>query len=93
MWVCVFILIINFCFLCFLYTEAIKRFVCWRDERNPLRICLESCYRTPAPWETCETVQLVSVVLLFQGGTGFCPRRALVDYTDVYLKLTSIFKV
>lgn len=67
MWFRIFVLSLNFCFLCFLYAEAIKLFVCWRGERNPLQICLESYCRMPAPWGICETVQLVSVVFLLWG--------------------------
>lgn len=42
------------------HLEAIRLFVCWKDEKNPPQACLVSCYRMPAPWGISGIVRWVS---------------------------------
>lgn len=41
----------------FSHLEAIRLFVCWKDEKNRPQACLVSCCRMPAPWGICGTVR------------------------------------
>lgn len=47
------------------HLEAIRLFVCWKDEKNPHQACLVSCCRMPAPWGICGTARWV------KWGVGF----------------------
>jgi len=43
---------------CVGYATVTKQCECWNAERSPPQTCLESCWGTPAPWETCATARL-----------------------------------